>query len=135
MFDRPFRLQIVTPTRIAYQDEAVSVSVPGALGGFQVLYNHAPLLSALEIGELKVKKADGTELHFATSGGFLEVKSNEVVVLADSIELASTIDSPRAEQSRERARTRLHSKDPSVDLDRARISMLRALNRLRVAGR
>jgi len=135
MFDKPFRLQIITPTRVVYQDDALSVSAPGALGGFQVLYNHAPLLSALEIGEIKVKKTDGGELHFATAGGFLEVKQNEVVVLADSAELASDVDSVRAERARERAESRLHSKDPAVDPERARLAMLRALNRLRIVGR
>ena len=135
MFDKSFRLQIITPTRVAYQDEALGVSAPGVIGGFQILYNHAPFLSALEIGELRVKKTDGADLHFATGGGFLEVKGNEVVVLADSAELASDIDSARAERARERAKTRLHSKDPSMDPERARVAMLRALNRLRIAGR
>lgn len=134
MFDKPFRLQIITPTRVVYQDEALSVSAPGVLGGFQVLYNHAPLLSSLEVGVIKVKKTNGGELHFATSGGFLEVKQNEVVILADSAELSSDIDSARAERGRERAQSRLHSKDPAVDVERARLSMLRALNRLRIVG-
>jgi F-type H+-transporting ATPase subunit epsilon len=135
MFEKPFRLQIITPTRVVYQDDAVSVSAPGVVGGFQVLYNHAPLLSALDVGELKVRRTDGAELHYATAGGFLEVKANEVVILADSAEIASEIDTGRAERARERAKNRLHSKDPAVDLDRARSAMLRALNRLRIAGR
>jgi F-type H+-transporting ATPase subunit epsilon len=134
MFDKPFRLQIITPTRVVFQDDAVSISAPGVIGGFQVLYNHAPLLSALEIGELRVRKTDGVELRFATSGGFLEVKQNEVVVLADAAELASDIDSARADRARDRAHARLHSKDPSVNVERARLAMHRAMNRLRIAG-
>jgi F-type H+-transporting ATPase subunit epsilon len=135
MFDKPFRLQIITPTRVVFQDGALSVTAPGVLGGFQVLYDHAPLLSALEVGEIKVKKTDGGELHFATSGGFLEVKQNEVVILADSAELAADIDKVRADRAHERARSRLHSKDPAIDPERARHALLRAQNRLRIAGR
>ncbi|MDH4069964.1 MAG: F0F1 ATP synthase subunit epsilon [Ignavibacteria bacterium] len=135
MFDKPFQLQIVTPARVAYKDTAVSISAPGVRGGFQVLYNHAPFLSALEIGELKVMKKDGSEIRFATGGGFLEVKDNAVVVLADSVENASDIDVERARDAKERAAGRMQSKDASVDVERARLAMLRALNRLKIAGR
>lgn len=135
MFDKPFHLQIVTPARVVFKDEAVSISAPGVKGGFQVLYNHAPFLSALEIGELKVMKKDGTEIRFATGGGFLEVKDNTVVVLADSVESVPEIDVERASEAKERAAGRVHAKDASIDVERARLALLRALNRLRIAGR
>jgi F-type H+-transporting ATPase subunit epsilon len=135
MFDKPFLLKIITPTGVVYQDKAVSVSAPGACGGFQVLYNHAPLLSALEIGEVKVRNEAGGEIRYATSGGFLEVKNNEVVLLTDAIEPASEIDTGRAMLAKERAERRLQSKDPAVDHERAQAALLRALNRLRVHGR
>ena len=135
MFDKPFLLKIITPTRVAYEGEVLSVSAPGVLGGFQVLHNHAPLLSALEIGELNVRGTDGREFRYTVSGGFLEVKANSVAVLVDTAEQAPEIDQARATRSRDRAQSRLHSKDPSVDIERARLSMLRALNRLRAVSR
>jgi len=135
MFDKPFHLQIVTPSRVVYKAEAVSVSAPGSNGGFQILYNHAPFVSALEVGRIKVMKQNGSEDVYATAGGFLEVRNNAVVVLADSVELASEIDRQRAVAARERAEARLSSKDPGIDPDRARLALFRALNRLRIANR
>jgi F-type H+-transporting ATPase subunit epsilon len=135
MYEKPFKLQIITPGKVVFQENATSVSAPGTLGGFQVLCDHAPLISTIEIGELKVKDAKGNDLLYATSGGFVEVKDNNVVVLAETAELAAEIDVERATAAGERASTRLHSTDPGIDLDRARLAMMRSLNRLRVASK
>jgi len=135
MFDKPFALRIITPSRVIYQGEAVSISAPGVLGGFQVLNNHAPLLSALEIGEIRIKTKEGEEIRYAISGGFLEVKANSVAVLADTAEHTREIDQLRATRARDRASGRLHSKDPAVDIERARMAMMRALNRLRSSSK
>jgi F-type H+-transporting ATPase subunit epsilon len=135
MFDKPFTLSIITPTRVVYNDQALSVSAPGVSGGFQVLYNHAPLLAALEVGEMKVRTKEGAELHYAVGGGFVEVKNNSVVVLADSAELASEIDRGRAEEARTRASGRIHTGGPGIDIERAEFALRRAINRLRVASR
>jgi F-type H+-transporting ATPase subunit epsilon len=135
MYERPFKLQIVTPAGILYQSDATSLTAPGTQGSFQVLYSHAPFLSTLEIGELKVKGKDGNDLLFATSGGIVEVKDNGVVVLAETAEASASIDVQRAQRANERAVARIRSKDSDVDLERARLSMMRALNRLRVASK
>jgi F-type H+-transporting ATPase subunit epsilon len=135
MYEKSFKLQIITPNKIVFQDEATSVSAPGTVGGFQILHNHAPFISTIEIGELKVKDKNGKDALYATSGGFVEVKENTVVVLAETVESVAEIDLQRAKASNERATKRLHTKDPEIDLDRARLSMLRSLNRLRVAGK
>lgn len=134
MFDKPFTLKIITPSRVAFADEVVGVSAPGVEGGFQVLRDHAALLSSLEPGRLKVIKADGAELFYATSGGVLEVFDNSVVILAESAERADEIDVDRARAAKERAEHRLREHDPDVDVDRAEMALRRALNRLRVAG-
>ncbi|MBM2840519.1 MAG: atpC, partial [Bacteroidetes bacterium] len=105
------------------------------LGGFQILYNHAPFISTIEIGELKVKDKNGKDELYATSGGFVEVKENSVVVLAETAERVAEIDVQRAKAANERATQRLHAKDPSIDIERARLAMMRSLNRLRVAGK
>jgi len=135
MYEKAFKLQIVTPQRVVFQGEATSLGAPGVQGGFQVLYNHAPLLSSLDIGELRVKGADGHDTIYATSGGFVEVKDNAVVVLAETAEATGEIDVSRAKEAEKRATERLHSRSDEVDVERARLAMMRALNRLRVASR
>lgn len=135
MYEKAFKLQIVTPNRVVFQGDAASLSAPGVQGGFQVLYNHAPLLSSLEIGELRVKGVDGRDSVYATSGGFVEVKDNTVVVLVETAEATSEIDVQRAKGAEQRATERLRSKSAEIDEVRARVSLMRALNRLRVASR
>jgi F-type H+-transporting ATPase subunit epsilon len=134
MFDKPFKLEIITPSRAAFTGEAMGVSAPGVEGGFQVLRNHAALLSSLEPGRLKILQADGSEVYYATSGGVLEVFDNTVLVLAETAERADEIDVDRARAARERAEGRLRARDPEVDVERAELALRRALNRLRVAG-
>jgi F-type H+-transporting ATPase subunit epsilon len=134
MYEKPFSLRIISPDRVVFEGEAASVSVPGVSGGFQVLFNHAPLLSALVAGQVKVKAPAGADTIYATGGGFLEVHDNQVVVLVESAELPADIDVKRAEASRDRALQRLHSGGRSADQNRAEASLQRALNRLRIAG-
>ena len=95
MMDKTFKLEIVTPRKTVFDAPVQSVSAPGALGGFQVLVNHAPLLSSLRVGELKLLDQDGKEIRFATSGGFLEVRKNVVTLLAETAERADEIDVER----------------------------------------
>jgi F-type H+-transporting ATPase subunit epsilon len=135
MYERSFQLEIVSPTRVVFEGEASSVSAPGTLGGFQVLYNHAPLLSSLEVGPLKYKSPAGVDTVYATGGGYLEVRDNKVTVLVESAELPEEIDVERARSARERAEGRLRAHDQSLDMVRAELALARALNRLRLAGR
>jgi len=133
MYEKGFQLEIVTPERVVFKDEATSVSAPGVMGGFQVLHNHAPLLSSIEIGAVKVKDTKGKDTVYATGGGFVEVRNNNVVVLVESAEAAGEIDLERAKSAEDRAKERLHSKDPSVDQIRAEAALMRAVNRQRIA--
>jgi F-type H+-transporting ATPase subunit epsilon len=135
MYDKPFDLDIITPERVVYRDKVVSFSAPGVEGSFQVLYNHAPLMSIIEVGKTKLQTAAGQEMFYATGGGFVEVKDNKVSVLVESAERADEIDVSRAEAARERAERRLTSRDSNVDVARAQGALLRAINRLRVAGK
>lgn len=134
MFDRPFAVEIITPDRTVLKIQAVSVSAPGVLGGFQVLYNHAPLLSALGPGKVKVKDAPGTEYVYATGGGFLEMRDNHALVMLESAERPEEIDVARARAARERAEARLRARKADIDVARAEAALSRALNRLRIAG-
>ena len=126
-------VEIVTPRKVVYSGQAVSFTAPGELGGFQVLRDHAPLLSAVSIGELKLRDASGRETRYATSGGFVEVLANRVVMLAESAEPAEGIDVERARRARERAEERLRQRTEEIDFERAKFALLRAMNRLRIA--
>ncbi len=129
-------VEVITPSKSAYSAGVVSVTVPGTKGNFQVLYNHAPILSSLEIGKIKIVEQDETEKIFATGGGMIEVLDNHVLILVESFESADEIDVERAEKALERAKERLaHRNDPNIDVARAEAALKRAINRLKIAGR
>lgn len=134
MTGKEFELEIVTPRKIAFSGQVESFSAPGVLGGFQVLHSHAPLLSNLRVGEVKVLDVKGKETRYATSGGFVEVRNNKVVMLAETAERSDEIDVERAKAAAERAKQRLSGNKGAVDADRARLALQRALNRLKVSG-
>jgi len=133
MPDKSFSLEIVTPQKVVFSGDVTSFSAPGVVGSFQVLRSHAPLLSTTTIGIVKVVDAAGKEMHFATSGGFVEVNDNKVVMLAETAERSDEIDVNRAEAARDRAKKRLEGKRSEIDVERARLALHRALNRLKVA--
>jgi F-type H+-transporting ATPase subunit epsilon len=133
MFDKPFTIELVTPERIVFRGDVMVVSAPGVEGGFQVLKNHAALLTSLEIGRIRLRGTPEGDTIFATSGGFVEVRDNVVTILAETAERAADIDVARAELSRERAHERLRQPVPGTDIDRARVSLDRAINRISVA--
>ena len=134
MADKSYLIEIVTPQKVVFSGSVLSFSAPGVEGGFQVLTHHAPLLTMLSVGVVTVVKSDGSILHYATSGGFVEVRENKVLLLAETAELASAIDVARAETARDRAKERLTKRDPGTDVDRARAALQRALNRLKIAA-
>jgi len=125
-------VEITTPQKKRTFEEVISCSAPGVKGSFQVLFNHAPLLSQLGIGEIKIETGEG-QFYFATSGGFLEVLNNRVSLLLETCESADEIDIQRAESAAERARRRLKEREKDLDETRAEVALARALNRLRVA--
>jgi F-type H+-transporting ATPase subunit epsilon len=135
MYERPFTLEIIAPDRVVFGGEVTSVSAPGVEGGFQILVDHAPLLANLGVGVITVKTPAGTDIQYASAGGTAEVKGNRVILLVEAAERKDEIDVKRAQESRNRAHDRLHGHGEGVDLERARASLHRALNRLRVASR
>lgn len=129
------RLDIVTVERLALSEDVDYVSAPGIDGVVGILPRHAPLLTALTVGELRYKK-DGKEFTFAIGGGFMEVRPDKVTVLADSAERAEEIDGQRAEQARARAQESLkESARDRVEFARIEQALRRAELRLRVARR
>ena len=92
----PLLLEIVTPERLAYSDQVDSVVCPGIQGELGILPHHAPLISTLGYGELRIRKGSEEEF-FAIAGGFLQVRPDKVVVMAETADLASDIDLERAQ--------------------------------------
>jgi F-type H+-transporting ATPase subunit epsilon len=131
----PLRLEIVTPEKLAFKDEVDSVQLPGSEGELGVLPHHAPLVSTLGAGELRLRK-DGQEESFAIVGGFLQVLPDRVVEMAEMADMASEIDLERAQEARRRAEQTIDSgvSEPA-DLAAARASLQAALIRIRVAER
>ena len=131
----PLLLEIVTPERLAYSDEVDSVQLPGIEGELGVLPHHAPLVSTLGIGELRIRKG-GSEESFAIVGGFLQVLPTKVVVLAETADMASEIDLEKAQEARREAEKALESGyHEGADLSPARAALQTALLRERVAQR
>ena len=131
----PLRLEIVTPERLAYEDDVDAVICPGIEGELGILPHHAPLLSTLGVGELKIRKG-GQEEYFAIAGGFLQVRPDKVVVMAETADMASEIDLEAAQRARQEAERALsEGYTEPADLARARAAMERALLRIRVAER
>lgn len=98
----PIRCEIVSQDRLVYEGDADIVMVPGALGEMGILPGHAPLLSSLEMGVIRVKTEDKEEV-FTVTGGFIEVQPDIVTVMADAAENVEDIDVTRAEKAMERA--------------------------------
>ncbi|MBZ0199360.1 MAG: ATP synthase F1 subunit epsilon [Ignavibacteriaceae bacterium] len=128
-------LEIITPSKKAFNGEVKSITVPGTKGSFQVLYNHAPLMSTFEFGEIKITLPDEKVIHLATGGGTVEVNNNKVLILADSVELVGDIDLERAKLAEQRAAERLKNRDNGIDITRAELSLARATNRLKLADK
>jgi F-type H+-transporting ATPase subunit epsilon len=131
----PIQLEIVTPERLVYQDEVESVNVPGVEGELGILPHHAPLVSTLGYGELRIRKG-GAEESFAIVGGFVQVRPDKVVVMAETADLASEIDLERAQEARREAERALETGyTEGADLSAARAVLQQALMRIRVAER
>jgi F-type H+-transporting ATPase subunit epsilon len=131
----PLHLEIVTPERLAYEDDVDMVLVPGIDGELGILPHHTPLVSLLGVGELKIRKS-GSEESFAIAGGFLQVRPDKVVVMAETADLASEIDLEKAQEARREAERALESGYvEEADLSVARAELQRALVRIRVAER
>ncbi len=126
-------LEVITPSKAAYKGKVKSVTVPGTQGNFQILENHAPIISSLEIGVIKIVEEDGKSLVFATSGGTVEVVENKITVLAETFESKDEIDAKRAEEAKRRAEERLAKrKIEKIDSLRAELALKRAINRLKI---
>jgi F-type H+-transporting ATPase subunit epsilon len=128
-------VEVVTGERLVYSDTEVDMVVaPGSSGTLGILPNHAPLISTLSAGELRVKKG-GQEHSMVVFGGFIEVTPDKVIVLTDAAERLEEIDLQRAEAARRRAEDVISRRESTEDLAAAQASLRRASIRLRTAER
>ncbi|HZP26037.1 MAG TPA: F0F1 ATP synthase subunit epsilon [Dehalococcoidia bacterium] len=131
----PLQVDIVTAERQVFSDPAVEkLIVPGVEGEMTVLPRHAPLLTMIEPGVMRIVKRDD-EIEMAISGGFIEVRADHVTILADTAERAEEIDVARAEEARRKARETLAARPPDVDLVAMEAALRRSLARIRAAER
>ena len=128
------QLDIVTAERLVTSEEVDVLVAPGMEGELAVLPHHAPLLTVLKPGEIRVLN-DGEESDIAVSGGFMEVMPDKVTILADTAERADEIDEERAEAALKQAQERIASAPADMDLERAVASLRRSQARLKVARR
>ena len=126
------KLDIVTAEGVVFSEEVDMVLAPGIQGQLGILPHHTPLMTTLQLGELLVRKG-GEEFSLAITGGFLEVRPDRVIVLADAAERAEDISVARAEEAKRRAEERLSQRTPDVDAARVEAALRRSLVRLKVA--
>jgi F-type H+-transporting ATPase subunit epsilon len=128
------KLDIVTVERTVFSEDVDIVVAPGVDGEMGILPHHAPLMTTLNPGEIIARKS-GQEYVLAISGGFLEVRPDRVIVLADAAERAEEIDIARAEAAKQRAQEELSHPASQLDAARAEAALHRAMARLNVVER
>lgn len=128
-------VEVVTNERIVLSETDVEmVSAPGSEGMLGILPNHAPLVTTLSAGELRIKK-NGSEQSMVVFGGFMEVLPDKVIVLADVAEKVDEIDVVRAEEARKRAEEAIARGGDRMDLAAAEARLSRAQVRIKVGDR
>jgi F-type H+-transporting ATPase subunit epsilon len=128
------QLLIVSADRSLVNETVDEVEIPGYDGYFGVLPGHTPLLAVLHVGELWYRQ--GNEKHYlAIAFGFAEVQPDRVTILAQIAEKADEIDTARAEKAKQRAEERIARPAAEMDMERARVALMKALIRLQVASR
>ena len=128
------RLEIVTAERAIYSEDVNILVAPGIDGELAILPHHAPLLTVIQPGELRIVD-NNKESFVAISGGFLEVMGNHIIILADTAEHSEEIDLKRAEEALERAQERVQSSQMDIDLERGVAALKRSQARVKVAYR
>lgn len=128
------RLEIVTAERLVFGEDVNIVIAPGIEGQLGILPHHTPLMTMLMPGELVARKGS-EEFSMFITGGFLEVRPDKVLVLADACERAEEIDQERAEAARKRAEERIKTRAPDIDMAEAEAALQRSLVRLKVVER
>lgn len=132
MSDKTFQIVIATPEREVYRDRITSVTLPTTEGEITVLAHHIPIVTTLKPGELMIRK-NGEENPYAISGGFVEVRPDKLLILADTAEHIAEIDEQRAQEAIAQAeKIKAEKTAESVDYAQVAAKLERDLNRMRV---
>jgi len=126
-----FHAQILTPEGKLFDGEVFGVQVPGSAGSFEMRADHAPIISTLEIGRVRITTGDGNEINIAISGGFVEMNNNQLALLAEAAEIVVDIDVQRAQKAKKKALEEM--KEKSTDYEAMKLALKRAENRLKLA--
>ncbi|MBP6884362.1 MAG: ATP synthase F1 subunit epsilon [Candidatus Pacebacteria bacterium] len=130
------KLKIITPEKTVLEEMVDSVTIPTTLGEIGIFPNHIPLVAALSSGDI-VGKKNGEDIPMAVSGGFIEVKNNEVAILADFAELVSDISDEAVEKAKARAEELIKMKNDAsiVDFEHFEAELARSLTRVKIADK
>ncbi|GIN40321.1 MULTISPECIES: F0F1 ATP synthase subunit epsilon [Heyndrickxia] len=128
---KTLKVSIVTPDGPVYDSNVEMVSTKAQSGELGILPGHIPMVAPLQIGAVRLKNGNNTEL-VAVSGGFLEVRPEQVTILAQSAEKEESIDIERAKEAKSRAESRIQSNQADIDQVRAELALRRAVNRINV---
>ncbi|WP_141430976.1 F0F1 ATP synthase subunit epsilon [Bacillus sp. 03113] len=129
---KTIKVSVVTPDGPVYESDVDMVITKAQSGELGILAGHIPLVAPLQIGAVRLKKGGNYEF-IAVSGGFLEVRPEQVTILAQAAETAEEIDVERANRAKERAEERIHAqKLENIDFKRAELALQRAINRISV---
>ncbi|HEY9576491.1 MAG TPA: F0F1 ATP synthase subunit epsilon [Pseudobacillus sp.] len=129
---KTFKVSIVTPDGPVYESDVEMVSAKAQSGELGILPGHIPMVAPLQVGAVRLNKGAGKPDLVAVSGGFLEVRPDQVTILAQAAETAENIDIARAKEAKLRAENRLGNKQDNIDFKRAELALKRAVNRIDV---
>lgn len=132
--DKLIHLEIVTPGKVFFDDDVNSLTAPGFEGGFQVLPRHAPYITTLLPGKVKIVTKDNRSLLYALSGGTVEVHNNNITMLAESIIPKDDIDTAEAEREKTEAERLLSLKEPGLDKEAVLLRLNTAKAKLKVVS-
>jgi F-type H+-transporting ATPase subunit epsilon len=127
-----FKLEIVTAERMVYSEDIDALVAWGVEGQLGILPHHAPLMTMLQPGDLMIRK-NKEEDYFAISGGFLEVRPDKVIILADACERVDEINITRAEEAKKKAQETMKAAPLSAEAAAAEAALRRSLARLKTA--
>ncbi len=133
MLNRSFHVEIRTPEQLIYEGDVTSIRAPGVEGNFEILAGHLPFLTALDIGEIRIRESETPQL-MAISGGVFEVLRTGVTALVETAEWASEIDVERAENARDSAQAELAANASDLNRPQVEAALARAKNRIKVAN-
>ncbi len=135
MSDKTLFLEIISPSKIIFSGKINSVSVPGEIGNFQILYNHAPIISTLTIGEIKFITESNETFRFATNGGFVMVLKNRVTIVSDSLIKSTDIDVKEVERELSKFKEEIKEKRKKGNVENLEMLIAQLENKIRVASK